>query len=137
MKICLIAEGCYPYVAGGVSSWIQMLIKGMPEHTFIIYAIAANEEQRGQFNYELPENVEEVRENFLDQYMGAQSRKRVKYRLKPKEKQALLDLITKEKTDWDQLFAMFSQGGAYQANDFLSSDAFLDVVMEASQEGSA
>ncbi|PWX51741.1 hypothetical protein CYK89_15410, partial [Clostridium perfringens] len=24
MKICLIAEGSYPYVTGGVSSWIQM-----------------------------------------------------------------------------------------------------------------
>ena len=31
MRICLLAEECYPYVAGGVSSWIQMLIKGLPE----------------------------------------------------------------------------------------------------------
>ena len=44
MKICLIAEGCYPYVAGGVSSWVQMLIEGMPEHRFVIYTIGANEE---------------------------------------------------------------------------------------------
>lgn len=134
MKICLIAEGCYPYVAGGVSSWIQMLIKGMPEHTFILYTIAANEEQRGQFKYELPENVKEVRENFLDQYMTEKSKRKTGYRLAPEEKQALLDLITKEKTDWDRIFEMFSQGGAYRANDFLASDAFLDVVMEASQD---
>ena len=32
MKICLIAEGCHPDVAGGVSSWVQMLMEGMPQH---------------------------------------------------------------------------------------------------------
>lgn len=24
MKICIIAEGCYPYVVGGVSGWINL-----------------------------------------------------------------------------------------------------------------
>lgn len=41
MRICLIAEGCYPYVAGGVSTWVQQLIQGMPEHTFVICTIGA------------------------------------------------------------------------------------------------
>ena len=26
MKVCLIAEGSYPYTFGGVSAWVQMLI---------------------------------------------------------------------------------------------------------------
>lgn len=134
MRICLIAEGCYPYVAGGVSSWIQMLIQGMPEHTFVIYTIGANEFQRGQFKYELPANVEAVYENFLDQFLDKKARRRTKYRLADREKRALLDLITKDRTDWDVLFEMFSQGGQYKANEFLSSDAFLDVVMEACQD---
>ena len=47
MRICLIVEGCYPYVAGGVSSWIQMLIKGMPDHEFVIFSIGAEEKDRG------------------------------------------------------------------------------------------
>ena len=67
MKICLIAEGCYPYVAGGVSSWIQMLMEGMPEHQFVICTIAASTQQKGQFKYRLPANVAAVEENFLDQ----------------------------------------------------------------------
>ena len=94
MRICLIAEGCYPYVAGGVSSWVQMLIQGMPEHTFIIYTIGANESQCGQFKYTLPSNVEHVEENFLDQYMDAKIRKPARYDLQSKEHKALLDLIT-------------------------------------------
>lgn len=51
MKICLIAEGCYPYVAGGVSSWVQMLMEGMPQHQFVLYTIGAEERQRGKFKY--------------------------------------------------------------------------------------
>ena len=54
MRVCLLAEGCYPYVVGGVSSWVQMLIQGMPEHEFIIYAIGAEEKNRGNFKYTLP-----------------------------------------------------------------------------------
>ena len=68
MKICLLAEGCYPYVAGGVSSWIQMLIQGMPEHEFIILAIGAEQKQRGVYKYTLPENVTKVYEYFLDEF---------------------------------------------------------------------
>lgn len=69
MKICLIAEGCYPYVAGGVSAWIQMLIKGMPQHEFVIYTIGAEEKMRGVYQYEIPENVTEIREHFLDEFL--------------------------------------------------------------------
>ncbi len=134
MRICLIAEGCYPYIAGGVSSWIQMLIKGMPEHEFVICTIAANLEQKGQFKYELPPNVVEVRENFLDQFLDNKTVNKVKYRLEEKEYRAVLDLITKDKVDWDTLFSMFSCGGKYKVNDFLASEAFLDIIMEACKE---
>lgn len=37
MRICLLVEGSYPYVVGGVSSWVQMLIEGLPEHEFVVY----------------------------------------------------------------------------------------------------
>ena len=29
MRICIVAEGCYPYVVGGVSSWINSMINGV------------------------------------------------------------------------------------------------------------
>lgn len=134
MKICIIAEGCYPYVAGGVSSWIQMLIKGMPEHEFVICTIAANMDQKGKFKYEIPDNVVEIRENFLDQFLDNKAVNHVKYNLTDKEKQAVLDLITKDSPDWNVLFDMFSVKGKYKINDFLSSEAFLDIVMEACKD---
>ena len=68
MRICLIVEGCYPYVAGGVSSWIQMLIKGMPDHEFVIFSIGAEEKDRGKYKYHIPENVKQIHEHFLDEF---------------------------------------------------------------------
>jgi polysaccharide biosynthesis protein PelF len=37
--VCLIVEGCYPYVPGGVSSWIDWLIRSQPETTFSIVSL--------------------------------------------------------------------------------------------------
>lgn len=36
MRICFIAEGCYPYVVGGVSSWVHSMIKNFPNQEFIL-----------------------------------------------------------------------------------------------------
>jgi glycosyltransferase involved in cell wall biosynthesis len=37
--ICLIVEGAYPYVVGGVSGWLQDLIVNLPEIRFAVVAI--------------------------------------------------------------------------------------------------
>ena len=66
MRICLVLEGCYPYVFGGVSTWMHQYINQMQEHEFVLWVIGANAEKRGKFVYELPENVVEVHEVFLD-----------------------------------------------------------------------
>ena len=47
MKICLILEGCYPYVFGGVSTWMHQYINNMKEHEFILWVIGANAKDRG------------------------------------------------------------------------------------------
>ena len=51
MKICMVAEGCYPYVVGGVSGWIHSMIKAFPQHEFIILAIISDRKQSGKFQY--------------------------------------------------------------------------------------
>lgn len=54
--ICLIMEGSYPYVAGGVSTWTQDLIKAQAPLTFSIVALTSDDQPR-TLRYELPENV--------------------------------------------------------------------------------
>ncbi len=57
MRICLILEGCYPYVNGGVSSWMHNYINEMTEHEFVLVTIGANAESRGNFKFELAGKV--------------------------------------------------------------------------------
>ena len=42
MKVCIVAEGCYPYVVGGVSSWVHSLIQQFPDIEFTVAAIVAD-----------------------------------------------------------------------------------------------
>ena len=57
IDVMFILEGTYPYVSGGVSSWVHALITGMPELKFgIIYLSEAYKENR-PLKYELPDNL--------------------------------------------------------------------------------
>lgn len=37
--VCLIVEGCYPYVQGGVAGWIDWLMKSQPDLTFAVVSL--------------------------------------------------------------------------------------------------
>jgi glycosyltransferase involved in cell wall biosynthesis len=54
--VCLILEGTYPYVAGGVSTWTHDLIRGCKDLTFHLVALLPTEGAR-TMRYELPSNV--------------------------------------------------------------------------------
>jgi glycosyltransferase involved in cell wall biosynthesis len=58
VDVCLIAEGNYPFVVGGVSQWIEMLLKGMPDLTFGLLAITAPGTPETK-KYEFPDNLVE------------------------------------------------------------------------------
>lgn len=73
MRICLMTEGSYPYVVGGVSSWVQMLMEGLPEYEFVIYSIGAEAKDRGKFKYKFPKNMKGIQEEFLDSILACKS----------------------------------------------------------------
>lgn len=109
MKICLVCEGCYPYIAGGVSSWVQGLISAMPQHEFIIWAIASNQSMEGQFVYELPNNVVSVKEVFLDSMLNMRRTKKSRITLSDKETVEIYRMLTCADPNWDLIFKMFSK----------------------------
>ena len=41
MRICLVLEGSYPYVHGGVSTWMHAYIQAMPRQEFSLWVIGA------------------------------------------------------------------------------------------------
>ncbi|MBN2738272.1 MAG: GT4 family glycosyltransferase PelF [Spirochaetales bacterium] len=53
--VCLLLEGSYPYITGGVSSWVHQLIKSIPELKFSLFTISPKKNM--ELNYQLPENV--------------------------------------------------------------------------------
>lgn len=132
MKICLVAEGCYPYVVGGVSSWIHSIIKSFPNIEFVILTIVANRDQRGKFVYELPDNVTEVYEAYLDDvdWDRKQKRNKKKFQLGQKQYEALRSIILNQEVDWNTLFEMF-QNEKLSIDDLLMGPDFLRVVREA------
>jgi glycosyltransferase involved in cell wall biosynthesis len=55
MRVCLLTEGTYPNVRGGVSTWCHELIGGLPEIEFTVYALIGN--PSSGMEYTLPPNV--------------------------------------------------------------------------------
>lgn len=130
MKVCIVAEGCYPYVVGGVSSWIHSLIKSFPNIEFSVLAIVANRSLRGKFVYDLPDNVSEVYELYLEDYdwrHGSDKKKTAK--ISKKYYNALKSLLLNKNVDWDSLFKMF-QDKKLSINDLLMGEEFMRATME-------
>ena len=63
--ICFICEGAYPYIVGGVSSWVHELILSNPQHFFKVLCIIPNKEF-AKLKYKLPKNVIEVKNIYLE-----------------------------------------------------------------------
>ena len=128
MRVCIVAEGCYPFVVGGVSSWVHSLINLFPNTEFVVLAIVANRSLRGKYVYELPKNVTEVHEVYLDDVDWSASKKRRK-RMKKEQYQALRGLILNQKIEWNLLFDIFQEEDI-SLNDLLMGEDFLRAVME-------
>ena len=132
MKICMILEGSYPFVFGGVSSWTHQYIQAMKEHTFILWCIGAERKDRNRFKYEIPDNVVEIRQVFLDDALCMEHFAKTVH-LNDRELQQIYYLISGEETDWDILFELFQRKKANPLS-ILMSEQFLEVIQNVCLE---
>lgn len=65
VDILLICEGTFPYIKGGVSSWIYQLINGLKEYSFGIIFLGGRKSDYSQIQYKFPENIKYFEEYFL------------------------------------------------------------------------
>ena len=129
MRICMVAEGCYPYVVGGVSGWINSMIKAFPQHEFVILAIIADRSQSAKFAYELPENVTAVYESYLSDYdWGKKPKIGTRTHFSEKYYKALRSIIINKDPDWDNVFKLFEKD--FSIDDLLMGADFLHIVQE-------
>lgn len=63
--ICIITEGTYPYVMGGVSTWIAQIIDSMPDLKFSVLNISASRKTARQLRYTLPKNLVGLQDSFI------------------------------------------------------------------------
>ncbi|RAS05969.1 GT4 family glycosyltransferase PelF [Cupriavidus alkaliphilus] len=63
--VMLLLEGTFPYVSGGVSSWVNQMIRAFPELRFGIVFIGSRREDYGDMAYQLPANVVHLETHYL------------------------------------------------------------------------
>jgi polysaccharide biosynthesis protein PelF len=133
MKICLIAEGSFPYITGGVSSWINQLMLNMPEHEFNIVAINPDRSRKGQYAYTLPKNLTALHDVFLNELNNQPGRWNRKIPLTAEETQALEQMFLCGDVRWPvffQSFATLTRQGL-NAMDIMLSETFYQLVRQA------
>jgi glycosyltransferase involved in cell wall biosynthesis len=101
IDIMIISEGTYPYVRGGVSSWISQLMQGLPQYNFGIVFIGSRRDEYDGIAYEYPDNLVYL----LESYMFDQNKKSDVHPQKGKK-------VTKEKVE--TIYRWFRSG----ENDF-------------------
>ena len=67
----LLLEGTYPYVSGGVSSWVHQIINGFPDLTFAICFLGSRKQDYGEMKFKLPANVVHIEEHYLYETGGS------------------------------------------------------------------
>lgn len=63
--VCLLLEGTYPYVQGGVSAWVHQIINAMPEIKFSIFFIGSQRSTTPKQFYPFPDNVVAFEEVYI------------------------------------------------------------------------
>ncbi len=127
MRICLVLEGSYPYVHGGVSTWMHSYIQNMKEHEFVLWVIGAKAKDKGKYAYELPENVVEIHEVFLDDALKVKPNKKQRVQLDEEEKKACREMMECARPDWNVVCRMFQDKKLNPAS-FLMGEDFLEAI---------
>ncbi len=131
--VCLILEGTYPYVTGGVSTWTHHLIQAHEDLSFYLVALVSEKENLVQ-RYEIPRNVvglspvslqvlppgtSRFEENILPQLRGPLSRmqsqgglpelREILETLHPHRGRVGADALLNSKEAWEFLLEMYQE----------------------------
>ncbi len=131
MRICIIAEGSYPYIPGGVSTWIHRFVQEMPEHEFEILSIMPNPDEYKNFKYTPPPMVANVTTNYLNTYLNLKHKRRlIEPMIATKHKAAINDFIFFNETiDWESFAQIISNTHKIgNTLNFLQSRLFWELI---------
>ena len=131
IDVLMIGEGTYPYVRGGVSSWIHQLITGMPDINFGIVFMGSLRKDYGEIKYELPENVVYQKEFFLFEKADLPDVKRIDLKNEFYNEIENIHTFFKQKSEFktftDSLLEVISK---FRLEDLLYSDTAWNFVTD-------
>lgn len=73
--VCLILEGTYPFVTGGVSSWVHNLVSSLSQISFTAICILPDSKFELNYKYEIPKNFGDLKVLYLHDYNCDQKKK--------------------------------------------------------------
>ncbi|MBN1685157.1 MAG: GT4 family glycosyltransferase PelF [Spirochaetales bacterium] len=115
IRVCIVLEGSYPYITGGVSAWVHDLILNLPEVDFALFSISPAHDQ--ELRYTLPENVVEHRDIVLGATPASRTRPVAKRKLLSEIEGLHAAMFAGAGVDFQALFGSMPEGY------FLHSDA--------------
>lgn len=65
VDVLLLLEGTFPYVSGGVSSWVNQIIRGFPDIAFGGVFLGSRRADYGEPKYALPDNLVHLQCHYL------------------------------------------------------------------------
>ncbi|MDR2391577.1 MAG: GT4 family glycosyltransferase PelF [Planctomycetota bacterium] len=91
--VCIVTEGTYPYVMGGVSTWIAQILDTMPQLKFSLIHVSASRLLSPEIRYALPPNLVSFQNVYLYDFAPPRKGKEVidQEVLSPEEKSIMLD----------------------------------------------
>ena len=140
--IALLLEGTFPYVSGGVSSWINQIVRAYPEYRFAIVFLGSRRKDYGEFKYPLPDNVVHFEEHYLHE--PTQWHPQPATRRGEPQGQALVQQLLKAFTHgpasaeamsaFEAVARQMLPGGSVQLGDFLYSKRAWNIICEVYRE---
>jgi len=141
--VCLLLEGTFPYVRGGVSSWVNEMIKAFPEIRFAIVFIGSRVQDYGAPAYALPDNVVHLETHYLyEQVFADQAQSRSIHGDADAfaRSAALHDALRDPGSGADigklmaEMLPMLGESGALSEKQFLTSRRAWETIVERYQE---
>lgn len=125
LKVCFVLEGSYPYITGGVSSWVHDLIHGMPDIDFLLFSISPEENQT--LKYELPSNVVGHKDIVLSEHMKKSRPMKHKKKTFKLIRAMHQSLRSEARADIDDMIANMPEG-YFAYDDSINSDEGWDML---------
>lgn len=136
--ICLILEGTYPFVGGGVSNWVNELIRVFPNYRFAVIFLGTKADDYAGFVYPLAKNLVHLEAHYLfenkpppkDQHQHIDPKSMQKIKNMHQDFTTFLSHQSCPMSEFFEIFDMLDTGGEINEELFLRSRQAWQFIQE-------